>query len=60
MAFEKFHPEHTVSRTGVANMFEKLQLTGRPPVEDLVGGDVFMHFAVKPQQSGRAVDRNHN
>lgn len=28
MLFEKFHPEHTVSRTGVANMFEKLQLTG--------------------------------
>lgn len=64
--FEKIHPKHTVSRTGVANMFKKLQRTrsvvnnnkvGRPSVEDLVEGEV---FAVKPQQSGRAVDRNHN
>lgn len=50
-------------------MFEKSQLTGsavndnkvgRPPVEDLVEGEVLMHFTVKPQQSVRSVDRNHN
>lgn len=69
MPFEKFHPEHIVSRTGVANMFEKFQLNGsvvndnevgRPLVEDLVEGEVLVHFAENPQQSGRAVDRNHN
>lgn len=59
------HPEPTVSRIAVANSVEKFQRTGsvenvskvgRPLVEE----DVLTQLSVNPQQSVRAVVRNHN
>lgn len=65
--FNENHPEHQVSRNGVANLISKFQRTGsvidehwsgRPTVDEVVEVGVFAELAINPQQSARVVARN--